>query len=67
MSATVKLVSIYADLIVVDYSDNGTSDRITKSFPDPVKGIEWLKLWYSDTGNGIQHIDRAIETLKEQI
>ena len=64
MGATVKNVTIASGLIVVNYSDNGTSDTITKGFPSPDKGIEWLKLWYSDTGNGIQHIDKAIETLK---
>lgn len=66
MGAIIKNVQLISDLVIVNYSDNGTSDRITKSIPDTQKAIDWLKLWYSDLSGGFMELEGAINELEQR-
>jgi len=64
MGATINNVQVISDLVIVNYSDNGTNDRITKSIPNDQAKIDWLKLWYSDLSGGFNELSEAINFIE---
>ena len=69
MGAIVKNVYVaYSDNkspinLNVMYSDNGYSDRLSKSFSAKDEAIKWLDMWYSDLSGGSEYIEHAKEVV----